>query len=270
MNLTELTEKFGKKALNTLTKYPSILTLHKLGKKNTITEELSTLIEGQELEGTEKVDGANMRLIFYKGERIIGTREELFIYTINDFNNIPKEFFSMIGYVKPFYEKAKWNIKYNTDKLTVVYGELYGGNIGKNAKNYGVDKIGFRVFDVAVYDDLSILSKPLDEISRWREKETENGIVYGQHFLTREEMMEQFKEFDFVPTVDFEVGDMSHQTIYNNLKHYIPTTNVALTADSLKRPEGLILRSKNTDKRIIVKVRFEDYERALRMNYNKS
>ena len=168
----------------------------------------------------------------------------------------------MINYVKPFYEKAKWNVKYDTDKLTVLYGELYGSTIGSNAKNYGTDKIGFRLFDVAVYEDLSILNRLLEDISRWREKVTANGIIYGQNFLTRDEMISQFKEFEFAPTVDFDLGDMSHETILRNLKNYIPTTNVALSESALKKPEGLILRSE--DRSAIIKVRYEDYERTLK------
>lgn len=262
MSLSNLLREFGKSKLNTLTKYPSILTLHEIGKKNRLTDKLTTSLVGKNLYATEKIDGTSIRLLYYKGERIVGTRENLFTFEQSDFINIPKEFFSMINYVKPFYEKAKWNIKYDTDKLTVLYGELYGSTIGSNAKNYGTDKIGFRLFDVVVYEDLSILNRPLEDISRWREKVTANGIIYGQNFLTRDEMTSQFKEFEFAPTVDFDLGDMSHEAILCNLKNYIPTTNVALSESALKRPEGLILRSE--DRSAIVKVRYEDYERTLR------
>ena len=52
-----------------------------------------------------------------------------------------------------------------TNKLTVVYGEFYGGKTSANSKWYGQDKNGFRVFDVAVYDDLSILEMSQQDIS---------------------------------------------------------------------------------------------------------
>lgn len=260
--LKELIAKYGKDKINTLTKYPSILTLHKLGAKECLLDELTTPIEGEKMYGTEKVDGTSMRLLFYGNERIVGTRDNIFFYENSDFINIPKEFFSSIDYVKPFYEKAKWNKRFETDKLTVLYGELYGSNIGQGAKNYGVEKTGFRLFDVAVYNDLSVLDLAKNKISRWREHETENGIVYGQNFITRSEMETQFSDFEFVPLVEFDLGDMSHNTILENLKKFIPETKVALTEKAIKKSEGVILR--NSDRTKIVKLRFEDYERTLR------
>ena len=60
---------------------------------------------------------------------------------------------------------------------------------------------------------------------------------------------------------------MSHETIYRNMKKFLPETLCALTDDSLKQPEGLVLRNKNRTK--IVKIRFEDYERTFkRKNIN--
>ena len=78
--LKDLITKFGKEKLNTLTKYPSILTLHKLGKKNILLDELTTNIEDEEMYATEKIDGTSIRLLFYGNERIVGTRENLFTY----------------------------------------------------------------------------------------------------------------------------------------------------------------------------------------------
>ena len=82
--IKELIAKFGKDKINTLTKYPSILTLHKLGKKNILLNELTTPIENEKMYATEKIDGTNIRLLFYGNERIIGTRENLFFYEKRD------------------------------------------------------------------------------------------------------------------------------------------------------------------------------------------
>ncbi len=260
--IKDLISKFGKEKINTLTKYPSILTLHKLGKKNILQNELTTPIDGEKMYATEKIDGTSIRLLFYGNERIVGTRDNLFVYENSDFVNIPKEFFSCVEYVRPFYEKSKWNKRFETDKLTVLFGELYGSNIGQGAKNYGVEKTGFRLFDVAVYNDLSVLDLERDKISKWRERETENGIIYGQNFLKRSEMESQFADFEFVPLVEFDLGDMSHKVVLDNLKKFIPNTNVALSENALRKSEGVVLRNESRSK--IVKVRFEDYERTLR------
>ena len=151
----------------------------------------------------------------------------------------------------------------NTFKeLTVIYGEFFGGKVSSNSKQYGTDKIGFRVFDIATFSDLSILDQSLEDISRWREKETDNGIIYGQKFLSKAELDMYSKHFDIVPSVSFEIGDTSHRSILDNLRKYIPETHVALSDLAMKKPEGVILRNSTRSK--IVKVRYEDYERTLR------
>src|SRR5690606_35188996 len=116
-----------------------------------------------------------------------------------------------------------------TDNFTVIYGEFYGGKTTANAKWYGQDKNGFRVFDIAVYNDLSMLEMSQQAISKWRERETETGIVYGQNFLTRSAMQNQYPHFEYVPLLDFDLGDLSHQVVLDNLKKFVPQTKVALS-----------------------------------------
>ncbi|MBS1576503.1 MAG: RNA ligase family protein [Bacteroidetes bacterium] len=252
--LKSLVLKFGKEKVNTLTKYSSILTLHQLGEKGRLKNELTTPINGEVMYATEKIDGTNARIICYGNEYLVGAREFI-LHHSNDlyFDNAQ-------GIVEGL---KSLNVRIpQTEKLTVIYGEFYGGKTTANSKWYGQDKNGFRVFDIAVYDDLSMLEMSQQEISKWRERETENGIVYGQHFLTRSEMESLFNDFEFVPLVDFELGDMSHRTILDNLKKFLPSTNVALSENATKKAEGVVLRNENRSK--IVKVRFEDYERSLR------
>ncbi|MFM2392150.1 MAG: hypothetical protein RLZZ546_127, partial [Bacteroidota bacterium] len=64
------------------------------------------------------------------------------------------------------------------------------------------------------------------------------------------------------PLFDFDLGDMTHKVVLENLKKFIPNTNVALSENALNKTEGVVLR--NEDRSKIVKVRFEDYERALK------
>lgn len=252
--IKDLIQKFGKEKINTLTKYSSILTLHQLGEKGRLKNELTTPIQGEKMYATEKIDGTNARIICYGSEYLIGAREFILHHSHDLY------FDNAQGIVDGLKEL---NIKVpQTEKFTVIYGEFYGGKTSANSKWYGQDKNGFRVFDIAVYDDLSILELSQQEISKWRERETENGIIYGQNFLTRSEMQAQFSDFELVPLVEFELGDMSHKVVLDNLKKFIPNTNVALSENALKKAEGVVLRNESRSK--IVKVRFEDYERTLR------
>ncbi len=109
---------------------------------------------------------------------------------------------------------------------------------------------------------MAILETSIREISHWREHETENGLEYGQSFLTRQEMIKQFPDFDFVPEIKFELNDVSHTAVLENLRKTISFTKVALSETASKKAEGLILRNENRTK--IVKLRFEDYERTLK------
>src|ERR1051326_1446206 len=63
--------------LNSLTKYPSILTYHALGDKGILKEAVQFPFEGRVI-GTEKVDGTNSRLIFCPDQSVlVGSREDL-------------------------------------------------------------------------------------------------------------------------------------------------------------------------------------------------
>jgi len=65
------------RALNSATKYPSILTYHKLGERGRLTDVLNIDPQGS-LVVTEKVDGTNTRVIFMPdGYFLIGSREHL-------------------------------------------------------------------------------------------------------------------------------------------------------------------------------------------------
>lgn len=252
--LKELISKYGKDKINTLTKYPSILTLHKLGDKGKLQTDLTTPIEFETMYATEKIDGTNARIICYGTEYLIGAREFILHHSDDLYFDNAQEIVSGLKTLKVQIPQ--------TEKLTVIYGEFYGGKTSANSKQYGKEINGFRVFDIAVYEDSSILDEDLSAISRWREKETENGIIYGQNFLTREDMLRQFSSFEYVPLVEFRLENFEHKTVLDSLNKFIPKTNVALTQTALNRPEGVILRNKDRSK--IVKVRFEDYERTLK------
>ena len=257
--LKELIAKYGKEKINTLTKYPSILTLHKIGEKGRLLNELTTPITSEyKMWGTEKIDGTNSRIIIYKDEHLIGAREFILHHCDDLYYDTSQGIVDGIRDLGLNYKIPM------SETLMVIYGEFYGGKVSSNSKWYGTDKIGYRVFDVAFYKDLSILEKSLPEISRWREHETEKGIVYGQDFVPIDNLGQVLMpSFEQVPLVPFELGDMSHETILNNLRKFIPETKVALSDKALKRSEGVVLRNRERTK--IVKLRFEDYERTLKI-----
>lgn len=253
--LRELIEKYGKDKINTLTKYPSILTLHKFGERGRLTDGVTTDISDQEMFASEKIDGTNVRIICFGNEFLIGSRNNILHYS--------KDFYwdDSMGIVNQFY-KMKLPVL-ETNKLTIIFGELFGGKITANSKDYGKDAHGFRVFDLAEIDDLGILENSITEISNWRESAKDSSIddtlEYGQGFVSLEKL--KTYAFELVPQLDFEFSDNNHQTILNSLEKYIPKTNVALSDTAKGGTEGVILR--NNDRTKIVKLRFEDYRRTL-------
>ena len=63
--------------LNSMTKYPSILTYHALGDKGVLQDAVQIPFEGRII-GTEKVDGTNARLIFCPDQSVlVGSRDDL-------------------------------------------------------------------------------------------------------------------------------------------------------------------------------------------------
>lgn len=257
--LKDLVLTYGKDKINSFTKYPSILTFHKLGDKGKLTNELTIDVKGELMYGTEKIDGTNTRIICYGDEYLIGSRENILYYN-EDLYFDPAQ--GIVDGIKSLgFDKI---IPVTTD-FTVIYGEFYGGKVSSNSKWYGQDKVGFRVFDVAVYKDLSILDRSIPQISRWRETETENGIIYGQNFLTRDELINSLPDFELVPLITTNFGqlnDYSHQSVLNYLNTYISKTNVALSDKAIGNAEGIVLRT--NDRLKIVKIRFEDYQRTLK------
>ena len=151
--LKNLIQIYGKDKLNTFTKYPSILTLHELGNKGVLLDSLTTNIENEKLFATEKIDGTNVRILIMGDEFCIGSRENLIHYKGEMFYGTD------LGIVEGLYSlfNNKFPEYYSKDfPLCVIYGELYGGKIGKS-KNYGQDKLGFRIFNVVDYKKSDML-----------------------------------------------------------------------------------------------------------------
>lgn len=242
--------------INSMTKYPSILTYHKLGERGGLLDELLTPFPvGQEIIFTEKIDGTNVRLIFGPAnELIIGSREEL-LWEHNDMIGNPT-----LGIVDYFRDKAK-ELRDRiaiTQSFYVVYGELYGYKIGGQAKNYTTkNDVGFQIFDAVNIPDWEQISQwDLPKISSWRE----NG---GQDFY----------HADFLPKIasELNVELAPMRAVVDAIPTTIEETYVWLKNfeesevcfDSGKgESEGLVGRT--LDRSVIAKIRFEDYEKTFR------
>lgn len=261
--LKDLINNFGKDALNSVTKYPSILTIHKLGDKGRLMDELTTpgILQAGELFATEKIDGTNVRIIVYDGEEVIGSRENL-LHLRGELFYDPSV--SIVEGLNQLIDFGHFNT--NNRNMVVIYGELFGGNVSSNSKDYGKEKMGFRVFDVAVFEDIEGLmaGKTKAQLAAWREKETEDGIIYGQNFLDQNaiDTFCSIHGLERVPTINLSLSSLEHESVLQELKRAIPKTNVALTNTAKMGAEGVVIRDHS--RKHIVKVRYEDYERTIR------
>src|SRR5690349_5017210 len=152
------------RALNSLTKYPSIPTYHLLDPRNGGLRDEAVVFSGPVV-GTEKVDGTNARIIMLPGgDWLLGSREEL-LYARGDLIGNPSQ--GIVAALKPVAEALA---PVTGDEIRVIYVELYGGKVGAAAKQYTTDptRYGWRCFDVvALRDHAEQLTWPAERISAW-------------------------------------------------------------------------------------------------------
>lgn len=255
------------KKINSLTKYPSILTYHKLGERGKLTEEVTEergfLTDTEKIYVYEKVDGENSRIVFLKNQYneidyLIGSREEL-LYAKGD--RIGNPYGNIAEFLKPIAEKfIVDNFPKDDWALIVVYQESYGGKT-KAAKNYTESKIqSYRVFDVFSLTESeleTLLALPNEKIAEWREHG--NQPFYNEQEKTR---LVQANKWESAPLLsEINVSDFPEtlEDVYRYLKNY-EQTKVGI--DATGKSEGIIVRS--VDRKQIRKIRFEDYERTFR------
>lgn len=247
--------------LNTITKYPSILTYHELGKKGTVTEALTPqkhiLSSDEILQGTEKIDGTNARIVICGQDYLIGTREE-FIYAKGDRIKNDKE--SILVNCIDVAERIISNNN-SDNKLLVIYGENYGKNIGRNYKNYSSKETAFRVFDMwsmAIEKVEELLNIDLEKLSTWRE----NG---NQPYFEIEDLEDYCELYGLekVPVLfsikqkDLPIGI---KDMYDFLTQFT-STKVSLDLNLSGKSEGFVIR--NSNRTYIKKIRFEEYQKTL-------
>lgn len=243
--------------LNSMTKYPSIPTYHAMGEKGSLTDQRVALPEGCLL-GTEKVDGTNSRIIRLSDNAyVIGSREEL-LHARGDLIWNPAQ--GIVEALRPVAERLVTNGEHAFGNLLwVFYLEVFGGKVTAGSKQYtGTQRVHWRLFDVAQFGTYqALLEQPVEEIARWRD----NG---GQSFLSEQELQAGAGNwgFELTPRIPIDAVPTGHREVLEWLHRVIPETRCKLDGEAGGRPEGLVVRT--ADRSVIVKIRFEDYERHLR------
>lgn len=245
--------EFDLDVLNSATKYPSIPTYHALGERGTLVEQ-ATAFTGDVLL-TEKVDGTNSRIVRIPGgDWFIGSREELLTARGDRVHN------PALGIVEALRGLAEGLKVEDSGQIAVFYLETYGGRIGGQARQYsGEGRVGYRMFDLA-YVDPGILGWDRARISAWRE----NG---GQRFADEEALgaAASAAGIELTPRLArLPAGSLptTLEQTHTWLSETLPATLVGLDAAALGRAEGIVLRT--TDRAVIAKARFQDYERTLK------
>lgn len=259
------------KKLNSVTKYPSIPTYHVMGKMGRLTDELTVSFGGrhgpEELVATEKVDGANARVVrMPDASYLIGSREE-WLYSKGDLIFNPD--YGIVDLLRgvanirinhaPYWSTSLSSRTNDTtnDPIEVYYFEVFGGRTGRNAKQYTSDRLyGYRLFDV-VHLPLDKFGEVMDmapeQISGWRERG-------GQPFLNEEQLQAVAARFELelTPRIPIDSVPANHQEVMDWLKEKLPETQCRLDAEAGGKPEGVVVRT--LDRRKIVKIKYRDYE----------
>jgi hypothetical protein len=243
--------------LNSMTKYPSILTYHTLGDKGMLQETVQIPFEGR-LIGTEKVGGTNTRLIFCPDQSIVvGSREDL-LWERRD--SIGNPAMGILDAVKETVHRLV-EILCRPGRIALYFVEVFGRNIGGVAKNYTkTGKVSFRLFDVVFIENFDeLFDWPADKIAHWRA----NG---GQRYVDADEIVKLAGEVGFqtVPAL-FDTSAAQLPTDLEETYRFLLTfssSECKLDEEANGVPEGVVVRS--PDRSRIAKLRREDYERTLK------
>lgn len=244
------------RAINSMTKYPSIPTYHTLDPKNG-----NLLDETVEFTGmayaSEKIDGTNARIVLLPDKTyLIGSRDEL-LYASGDLLANPA-----LGIVDAVRAIADGLAPFcPPSQINGFFGEVYGHKIGKGAKQYTKgDEVGFRLFDVLQVNDFDeVMAWPAERIAAWRD----GG---GQRFVPEAglEAIAHSAELELTPRLfEMPARDLPRdlEGMRNLLTKYLPQTFAGL-GDTEGRAEGAVLRT--WDRSTIAKARFQDYDRTLK------
>lgn len=266
MNLRTLIARIGLGKLNSLTKYPSILTYHALGERGRLQPERNRLfLEGQRVVVTEKIDGTNTRIVLlpHTGEFLIGSREE-WLHARGDLVCNPA-----LGIVEAVRAIAEQCASVLADEraapsILAIYGEVYGGKVSAASKEYtagDATRFGFRVFDAwrEDIDALATRSETLspEQLAAWREDGAQRWLDDAAL-----EALATTIGVARTPRIDALAPPEGIDETFAWLKATLPRSLAPLSDAANGHPEGLVVRTH--DRGVIAKIRYEDYERASR------
>lgn len=261
--MKNLTECLTNPIFNSLTKYPSIQTYHKIDKGVLQNELSSPAVDDFDVYITEKIDGSNIRLIIYNNDYLIGSRKE-WIYAKGD-RLIPNE---QIRYLKEYVEEVLKSYSFRKNIFYCIYGEVHGAGI-QSWKNYTLTKetYGFRIFDVwsmkkDKLENMTSLFHSIDEASKWRENNCQPWWTMNEitAFIINCGGFVEYAPFKLLTHIQNIPVDL--EETYEFLKKFKKTlVNLDGTDKQAARAEGVVLRSR--DRKYIAKFRFEDYEKTL-------
>ncbi len=245
--------------LNSMTKYPSILTYHAMGERGRLTDELLFDFQGR-VYATEKVDGTNTRMIFCPdGSVIVGSREDL-LWEKNDL--IENNTLGIVRTLKEIVRKLSSTVRAFEQRsyaIVVYFGEVFGKGVGPGKNYTTTGQTSFRLFDIVVqenYEEILALSR--DKISSWRE----HG---GQHFANIEILKSRaaIDGLDTAPLLfECNAADLPKSHVEaNDWLLSLGDSRCKLDDQAPGRPEGVVVRT--ADRSTIAKLRREDYQRTL-------
>lgn len=247
------------RAINSLTKYPSIPTYHTLDPRNGGLLDSTLAFDGPVI-GTEKIDGTNARIILLPdGAYLLGSREEL-LYASGDLLGNPA--LGIVDALRPV--AASLPMPMWWDGATVLYLEVYGWKVGAGARHYTrTPQVGWRLFDVATIGPGALDEMqgwPSERIASWRDG---GGQTFaGEDNLTGAAAMAGVDVAPRMFTVDAADLPSDIDKTRAWLAEHLPATRAALNGAEPGDGEGIVLRT--PDRAVIAKARFQDYDRTLR------
>lgn len=264
---------FEKAKINSITKYPSILTFHKTGHAGTLAPELSEGASRADklLYITEKIDGSNSRICLFTDEDgkvkdfFLGSREEM-MYVSGDrcFNENGHLVENLLPVATDIIDNLfSIDIVLPENSIVTLYCEHYGGR-NNGWKQYNKSEVyGARLFDVKVisYEEVNkLMQKDITQISGARESDN-IGKWYDVSSLITLANLIGMRHVPYIGTINGNNLPVTLRDMFTWLKQYAKT-NAALDDGGLGKAEGVVIRSE--DRTYIKKIRFEDYEKTER------
>lgn len=251
-------------ALDTATAYPSILTYHVIGERGMLGDETNVTFQpGEQVFITEKIDGANCRMIILPGnDYVIGNRKQLLYARGDRLANQSEDNLTMVAALQPAAERLA--DEWEGETVLVVYAEVFGAGIGRAWTQYTADKgkAGARWFDARTVHP-TVLTWPLDRIAGWRERGQE-GFVPLSTRIAYDIGLEKVPPIATCDGGDIPTGREETEQWMADL---IPLSHAGIDEAGNGNPEGLVARTDTRSK--IVKFRFAEYAKTKRQLANR-